>query len=111
VFRPGTAKYQELIVELLKMQRAKIDAAAAYRRCRLEQPQSAVRAGRAGAGLWRDLRLAAHHRHHRPLQEGVTAARRVASGDLTGHIDDSAKDETGQLLSALKDMNAACWAS
>jgi methyl-accepting chemotaxis protein len=28
VFRPGTAKYQELIVELLKMQRAKIDAAA-----------------------------------------------------------------------------------
>jgi methyl-accepting chemotaxis protein len=41
----------------------------------------------------------------------VTAARRVASGDLTGHIDDSAKDETGQLLSALKDMNAACWAS
>jgi methyl-accepting chemotaxis protein len=28
VFLPGTAKYQSLIVELLKMQRAKIDAAA-----------------------------------------------------------------------------------
>jgi methyl-accepting chemotaxis protein len=46
-----------------------------------------------------------------PLQQAVAAARRVASGDLTGHIDDSAKDETGQLLSALKEMNAACWAS
>jgi methyl-accepting chemotaxis protein len=30
VFRPGTAKYQELIAELLKMQRAKIDAAAQH---------------------------------------------------------------------------------
>jgi methyl-accepting chemotaxis protein len=108
VFRPGTAKYQELIVELLKMQRAKIDAAAAH----IEDVASSSRkllytlavlvlafgvtcAWMLTTGITG------------PLQEAVTAARRVASGDLTGHIDDSAKDETGQLLSALKEMNSA----
>jgi methyl-accepting chemotaxis protein len=40
-----------------------------------------------------------------PLNEAVQIARTVASGDLTSHIDASAKDETGQLLKALKDMN------
>ncbi|PHV13539.1 hypothetical protein CSQ90_28350, partial [Janthinobacterium sp. BJB303] len=34
-------------------------------------------------------------------------ARKVADGDLTAQIDASAKDETGQLLLALKDMNAS----
>ena len=43
----------------------------------------------------------------RPLGTAVTAARRVADGDLTGTIEVSSKDETGQLLQALKDMNAS----
>jgi methyl-accepting chemotaxis protein len=108
VFRPGTAKYQELIVELLKMQRAKIDAAAAH----INEVASSSRTllftlavlvlafGVTSAWLLTTGITG-------PLREAVSAARRVASGDLTGHIDDSAKDETGQLLSALKEMNAA----
>jgi len=40
-----------------------------------------------------------------PLQEAVNAARRVADGDLTSRIEVKHTDETGQLLTALKDMN------
>jgi methyl-accepting chemotaxis protein len=108
VFRPGTASYQALMMDLLKMQRAKIDATAAnidaiaassrnllYVLAALVLAFGVVCAWMLTTGITG------------PLQKAVSAARRVASGDLTGHIDDSAKDETGQLLSALKDMNSS----
>ncbi len=41
----------------------------------------------------------------RPIGEAVTLAQKVADGDLTGRIDTTATDETGQLLTALKTMN------
>ncbi|MNP92334.1 Methyl-accepting chemotaxis protein II [compost metagenome] len=41
----------------------------------------------------------------RPLNEAVLVAQTVASGDLTSQINVKSKDETGQLLQALKDMN------
>ena len=41
----------------------------------------------------------------RPLIEAVKVAQTVAGGDLTSNIVVSSKDETGQLLQALKDMN------
>jgi len=41
----------------------------------------------------------------RPMIEAVNIARTVAAGDLTSDIEVSSKDETGQLLQALKDMN------
>ncbi|TFW13821.1 methyl-accepting chemotaxis protein [Duganella callida] len=108
VFRPGTAKYQELIVELLKMQRAKIDAAAQHiediatssRRLLFVLAALVLAFGATCAWLLTTGII-------RPLQEAVAVARRVASGDLTAHIDDSARDETGQLLSALKEMNSS----
>ncbi len=108
VFKPGTAKYQELIVALLKMQRAKIDAAATHiediasssRRLLFVLAALVLVFGATSAWLLTTGIV-------RPLQEAVAAARRVANGDLTGHIDDGARDETGQLLSALKDMNAS----
>jgi len=40
-----------------------------------------------------------------PIGEAVRVAQTVASGDLTSHIEAHSKDETGQLLQALKDMN------
>lgn len=40
-----------------------------------------------------------------PLRQAVLVARTVAAGDLTSAIVVSGKDETSQLLSALKDMN------
>jgi methyl-accepting chemotaxis protein len=41
-----------------------------------------------------------------PLHAAVKVARRVADGDLTTHVEVRSKDETGQLMAALKDMNA-----
>ena len=41
----------------------------------------------------------------RPLNEAVVVARKVAGGDLTSTIVVNSKDETGQLMQALKDMN------
>ncbi|WP_157119303.1 methyl-accepting chemotaxis protein, partial [Azohydromonas lata] len=40
----------------------------------------------------------------RPLGQAVQVAQAVAAGDLNVRIDTTAKDETGQLLAALKDM-------
>jgi methyl-accepting chemotaxis protein-1 (serine sensor receptor) len=41
----------------------------------------------------------------RPIQEAVLVAETVAAGDLTRQIDDSANDELGSLLQALKKMS------
>ncbi len=43
----------------------------------------------------------------RPLQEAVRVAKTVASGDLTSDIQVKTRDETGELLQALKEMNAS----
>ncbi len=41
-----------------------------------------------------------------PLHRAVTIAQTVAAGDLGSQIEVPSRDETGQLLQALKDMNA-----
>ena len=41
-----------------------------------------------------------------PLQEAIAVARRVAKGDLSAEIVVASRDEAGQLLEALRDMNA-----
>ncbi|RCW64806.1 methyl-accepting chemotaxis protein [Pseudorhodoferax soli] len=40
-----------------------------------------------------------------PIAEAVRIARTVSAGDLTSRIEVRGKDETGQLLAALRDMN------
>ena len=42
-----------------------------------------------------------------PLNDAVNLARRVAQGDLSGKADSYAKDETGEMLHALHDMNSS----
>ncbi len=39
-----------------------------------------------------------------PLSEGVLVARKIATGDLTAHIDATARDEVGQLMAAMQNM-------
>jgi len=41
----------------------------------------------------------------RPISDAVKVAETVAGGDLTSRIDVRSKDETGQLMQALKNMN------
>ncbi len=43
----------------------------------------------------------------RPLSEAVRVAQAVAGGDLGSRIDVTTRDETGQLLAALRDMNGS----
>ena len=43
----------------------------------------------------------------RPLIEAVGVARQVAAGDLTAQVVVKSQDETGQLMQALKEMNAS----
>lgn len=43
----------------------------------------------------------------RPLHHVVDLARQIASGDLTPEITVSTRDESGQMLQALKDMNGS----
>jgi methyl-accepting chemotaxis protein len=61
---------------------------------------SAVAALAAGGfGFWATRSIT------RPLRSAVAVARRVAEGDLRSRIDISARDETGQMLIALRQMN------
>ncbi|NYE61465.1 methyl-accepting chemotaxis protein [Duganella sp. 1224] len=43
----------------------------------------------------------------RPLAAAVALAQRVARGDLSSQIEVRSKDETGELMQALRDMNSA----
>ncbi|HYA36813.1 MAG TPA: methyl-accepting chemotaxis protein [Candidatus Methylomirabilis sp.] len=45
------------------------------------------------------------HSITRPIKAAVNIANRVATGDLTGRIKIKTRDETGELLTALKKMN------
>jgi methyl-accepting chemotaxis protein len=105
-FKPGSTSYIEQVRELLKMQRGKIDGiarhideVAATSRSLLIMLAALVLAFGAVFAWLLTTGIT------QPLHKAVDAARRVASGDLTSQIDTGAKDETGQLLQALNDMN------
>ena len=105
-FKPGSTSYLEQVRELLKMQRGKIDGiarhiddVAATSRSLLILLAALVLAFGAVFAWLLTTGIT------QPLHKAVDAARRVASGDLTSQIETGAKDETGQLLQALSDMN------
>ncbi|WP_219116298.1 methyl-accepting chemotaxis protein [Janthinobacterium sp. UMAB-56] len=47
------------------------------------------------------------HNISAPLRSAIDVARQVAQGDLTVQVDVRSKDETGELMQALKDMTAS----
>ena len=108
VFVPGSTKYQKVIMNMLEHQRASIDATAreidavakTSRNLLLALAALALAFGVVCAWV---LTMGIV----RPLRTAVEIARKVADGDLTAQIDASTKDETGQLLLALKDMNTS----
>ncbi|KAB8044510.1 methyl-accepting chemotaxis protein [Janthinobacterium aquaticum] len=107
-FVPGAAKYQKMVYELLEHQRASIDATARQidavavtsRNLLLALAALALAFGVVCAWLLTTGIV-------RPLRTAVAVARRVAAGDLTAQFNSDAKDETGQLLQALKEMNGS----
>ncbi|WP_343728428.1 methyl-accepting chemotaxis protein [Duganella sp.] len=78
------------------------EARAIYRRTRLQVGVFALSAVVLGALIaWLITRSIV-----RPVGAAVRVAQTVAAGDLTSQIEVTSRDETGQLLQALKDMNA-----
>jgi methyl-accepting chemotaxis protein len=105
-FTPASKLYQDLLQDLVTMQRASMDATAnaiddnAVDSTKLMLILAAC-ALLAGAVLsWQLTRGIV-----RPIRDAVSVAETVASGDLTHRIDASGQDETGALLRALRHMN------
>lgn len=83
------------------MEKSGRDAAQLYREKRLHIVLLAAVAGLLAvvAGIWITRSIT------RPLQEAVRVARTVAGGDLGSEIAVRSRDEVGQLMAALKEMN------
>jgi methyl-accepting chemotaxis protein len=107
-FVPASAKYQGLLRDLLDMQRKAIDAqaadaqAAANASLRLQVVLTVLMVLLVAAcGVMLKTSIVA------PLADAVEVARRVAKGDLTADVQVTSRDEVGQLLEALREMNLA----
>ncbi|RYF04350.1 MAG: HAMP domain-containing protein, partial [Oxalobacteraceae bacterium] len=105
-FTPAARRYQDLLQELVTMQRASMDATAggiddnAERSTRLMLILAACALLAGAVFAWQLTRGIVG-----PIRGAVTLAETVAGGDLTHRIDASAQDETGALLRALRHMN------
>jgi len=105
-FTPASKQYQDLLQELVTLQRTSIDATARAIDANATQSTRmivvlSVCAVLAGAVLsWLLTRGIV-----RPIQDAVTLAQTVAAGDLTHRIEAHTQDETGALLRALRHMN------
>jgi len=105
-FLPTSKAYQQAIHELVAMQQKSIGAAAASIEANSNDSTRLISILALGAVLlgavfcWRLTSGIV-----RPIRAAVGVAETVASGDLSQQFDDSAKDETGALLRALRHMN------
>ena len=105
-FTPAAQLYQELLQELVVMQRTSIDATAKAIDAKASRSKTVIAALTGCAlvlgGLLSWLLTSGITR---PIRTAVELAETVASGDLTRRIDVTSKDETGALLRALRHMN------
>ena len=104
--RPALTAYEEAIRSLLTYQRDHIsqtgkDIETLYWDGQIYLSALAVLAVILGCSLawWLTVGIT------RPLQQAVQLAQTVAGGDLSSRINVTDKDETGQLMRGLKDMN------
>ena len=105
-FQPLNVQYLKNVQQLLDLQRANIDVAlgkveSGYAQTRIAMVIASVLVLILGAGLgWWITRGIT-----RPLGQAVRVARAVADNDLTSTIAPGGRDETGQMLNALREMN------
>jgi methyl-accepting chemotaxis protein len=107
-FVPASNAYQETMRQLVELQRKDIDETAKHIDVIAEDSRILLL---ALEGLILTLGvLCAWYLTvgiTRPIHSAVTISRRVAEGDLTSDVQVNSKDETGQLLQALQDMNVS----
>jgi methyl-accepting chemotaxis protein len=105
-FTPAAQQYQDLLQQLVTMQRESIDATArsidadTTHSTRLIVILSAIAVAIGAILSWLLTRGIV-----RPIQAAVTVAETVAGGDLTHVFEGRTQDETGALLRALRHMN------
>ena len=106
VFTPAAQKYQDMLQELVTLQRRTMDDTAggiddAAQRNTTMLAMLTTGAVLLGAALSWLLSASIT----RPIRQAVELAESVAAGDLTRTIESDTKDETGALLRALRHMN------
>jgi methyl-accepting chemotaxis protein len=107
-FTPASQKYQDLLQQMVTMQRSSMDATASSIDSNADSSTQLIvilcgcALALGGIMSWlltRGIVL--------PIRDAVKAAETVASGDLTGDIVATTNDETGSLLRALRHMNGS----
>jgi methyl-accepting chemotaxis protein len=105
-FVPVATKYKEMAAEFVQLQRKYLDekgAEIAAIEARSRTQMIALALSVFGLSILCGWLLTVSIT--RPMRTAVAAARRVAQGDLTGEIQVTSRDEAGDLLQALQDMN------
>jgi len=106
VFMPAAKAYEARVLDLLSHERGTIDEAVkvgrevATQRFQLLMLLAGIS---LVAGILASLLIT--RSITRPLKDAVDVAQAVAGGDLGSRIEVSSRDETGQLLGALREMN------
>ncbi|MBQ0133303.1 MAG: MCP four helix bundle domain-containing protein [Comamonas sp.] len=108
VFVPAAQGYLQQLNALVKLQRDSLDGKAAEVKS-IENSSQTYFVILAALALFMGVVCAWRLTKGitEPLQSAVAVARRVADGDLSTHIAVNSTDETGQLMQALRDMNAS----
>jgi methyl-accepting chemotaxis protein len=105
-FTPAAKLYQELLQELVVMQRTSIDATAKAIDANATRSTTIITVLTAGAVLLGAiLSWLLTTGITRPIRAAVDLAETVAGGDLTRSVKTATRDETGSLLRALGNMN------
>lgn len=104
-FRPAADEYRKRVNDLIQFQGGLMNelgkvASEQYNQARMVMLSMSMAAFLVAAGIafWVTRSIT------RPLNEAVGVANQLAEGDMTAHIEVNSKDETGQLLSAMKNM-------
>lgn len=104
--RPAQRAYFDALDKFIEFQQGLMEASGVDAEAQASQTRMFIfLLSVAAAAISVLLGLYATRSITRPLGEAVIVARKVADGDLTSTIVVDSKDETGQLLQALQDMN------
>jgi methyl-accepting chemotaxis protein len=105
---PVMGQYTQTVVDLVEFQKKIFEKAEASVEASYEAGRNFMIAlGVIAVGIGAFLSWLLARSITVPLNYAVEAANQVAEGDLTNEIQINSKDETGQLLQALKNMNGS----
>ena len=102
---PASASYEQLqqqLIDLLRAEQTQANAASAAAITRSYWLGAAISAAVIALGIWMAALLL--RSISRPLNQAVELSQRIASGDLTGELHETRKDELGLLLQSLSAM-------